>query len=117
VWEAQRASNDETISAYTIGSFGRPRSLKVVQVLNSNEAIVDASEEWVWLYGFSTHGWTDGILLSSPPRIVVVTTKRYDTVSGGTKTLPFAIPLDDVRNGLTDQGLDELLIFLRNEKK
>ena len=43
------------------------------------------------------------------PEIAIINTYTYRTTSGGTNTVPLAIPLDFIREGLTDAEFEQLL--------
>ena len=69
----------------------------------------------ILLKGFPTRGMVDNELWWSKgqdrgnPEIAIISTYTYITASGGTNTVPLAIPLDFIRKGLTEAEFEQLL--------
>jgi outer membrane murein-binding lipoprotein Lpp len=69
----------------------------------------------IFLKGFPTRGMADKELWWSKgqargnPEIAVINTYTYTTTNGGTNTVPLAIPLDLIREGLTEIEFEQLL--------
>jgi hypothetical protein len=77
-----------------------------------NPSLVDKQ---IFLKGFSTRGMVDKELWWSKgqtrgnPEIAIINTYTYMTTSDGTNTVPLAIPLDFIREGLTEIEFEQLL--------
>jgi outer membrane murein-binding lipoprotein Lpp len=82
------------------------------EVLSLNPSLVDKQ---IYLKGFSTRGMVDKELWWSKgqargnPEIAIINTYTYTTTRGGTNTVPLAIPLDFIREGLTEIEFKQLL--------
>jgi hypothetical protein len=80
--------------------------------LHLNPSLVDKQ---IFLKGFSTRGMADKELWWSKgqargnPEIAIINTYTYTTTRGGTNTVPLAIPLDFIREGLTEIEFKQLL--------
>jgi outer membrane murein-binding lipoprotein Lpp len=80
--------------------------------LHLNPSLVDKQ---IFLKGFPTRGmvnnelwWSKGQARGNP-EIAMIDTYTYVTTSGGTNTVPLAIPLDFIRKGLTEIEFKQLL--------
>jgi outer membrane murein-binding lipoprotein Lpp len=82
------------------------------EVLHLNPSLVDKQ---IFLKGFPTRGMADKELWWSKgqargnPEIAIIDTYTYMIASGGTNTVPLAIPLDFIREGLTEIEFERLL--------
>jgi outer membrane murein-binding lipoprotein Lpp len=80
--------------------------------IDLNPSLVDKQ---IFLKGFSTRGMVDKELWWSKgqargnPEIAIINTYTYMTTNGGTNTVPLAIPLDFIREGLTEIEFERLL--------
>lgn len=107
-------------SRYPIGSLGQlPSSPKVIQVIDDDEAIVQVSHEWehlradgvltndvfVYIQGLNTQHLVDGKTwpaIAYSTYFVVKGTKKYQTVAGGSKTVPLLEPYWDQNQPLVE---------------
>jgi hypothetical protein len=79
----------------SIGQVGILAPHKIVQIVNKNEAIVEAGRDsWFLLKGVSTTGLVDGNSIESDKPIVFSGNYQYETVLGGTKTILKAETID-----------------------
>lgn len=82
------------------------------EILHLNPSL---SYKQIFLKGFPTRGmvnnelwWSKGQARGNP-EIAIIDTYTYMTTSGGTNTVPLAIPLDFIREGLTEIEFKQLL--------
>lgn len=82
------------LSVGDAGNFGWP--VRVAQVIDPKNAVIEYSDSTLWLSGFNTSGWTDDTSRSITSPVEITGTKSYTTVLGGQKTVlmvePFTPP-------------------------
>lgn len=91
-----------------VGKFGTLPRCTVQQVLDEGNMLVRFHDVVLWFVGWSTEDMVNGTPLAGF-QIAIIGTKQYVTVMGSTNTVLRAIPLSQVKQGLTRQQFVELL--------
>ena len=109
---------------WKVGAFGQVPLLKVQHVLDPRAMLATYPEGWeersVMLTGWSTANLADGQWwygdipgekrkVNQGTFVAIIGTRTYTTPSGATKTVLHAIPMAQVREGLTREQFKELL--------
>ncbi len=98
------------LHSISMGAFGALHDCSILQILDDNNMLVSWGGQWRVLYftGWATADFADGDLLA-PVEVAIIGTKRYTTVRGSASTVFHAIPLSQVRRGLSREQVRDLL--------
>ena len=123
-WEAN-------LPRLAVGEHGTILGFEVIQILGPHDMIVQVGfkdlgwtlvgvadkQEWLYMTGVETSEFVDGQHMTCDISIAIISTWRYTTVSGASKTIFVAAPVAILQRGLSDADIEELRTWLKSRAR
>lgn len=118
VTSQMRREWQEGLPRIAVGEYGKISALiEVIQVLGSNDAIVQLEDKWLRLIDIKTADLVDEERRFLVWPIAIIGTWAYTTTSGAKKTIFLASPVSTLQSGLSDADVKELRAWLESQGK